>query len=384
MQIERGFRGKLSTYLNTSQNFTAEISVTGASVYDYSCFGVDENNKLSDDRYMIFYNQTASPNNEISYSQTSDGAKFVVNLSALPEKISRLVFTVSIDGSGTMGKISSHTFSLSQSNNTALTFTLSGQDFHDERAIISAEIYKKDSDWRFAAVAGGFNGGLRELLKHYGGTEATESATHESVSTQSKPKTVELRKGQKVNLEKPSGEILINLNWHKGSGKKGLFSVFSGNSGAIDLDLGCLFELKDGTKGSVQALGKTFGRLDKPPYVALDGDDRTGEISGGENLRVNGKKIAEIRRILVYTFIYEGIANWKEADGIVTIKCPGSSDIIERMDEHDTRKGMCALAMLENVNDKSFSVEKLIHFFSGHEEMDRYYHWNMRWVHGRK
>ena len=86
----------------------------------------------------------------------------------------------------------------------------------------------------------------------------------------------------------------------------------------------------------------------------------------------------------MYTFIYEGIANWKEADGIVTIKCPGSRDLIVRMDEHDTKKGMCALAMLENVDDKTFSVEKLVQFFSGHEELDKCYHWGLKWVYGRK
>ena len=379
MQTERGFRDKLGKYINTSEPLTVEVNTSGNAVYDYSCFGVDENNRLSDDRYMIFYNQTSSPNSELVYSPFTGGARFTVNLSALPQQISRLVFTVSIDGAGTMNEIASHTLSVTQHGTPALTLTLSGQDFHQERAIISAEIYRKDSEWRFAAVAGGFNGGLRELLKHYGGTEQPD-APAPAAST----KPVELRKGQKVNLDKTSGEILINLNWHKGQAKKGLFSMFSVSSGAIDLDLGCLYELKNGIKGSVQALGKKFGSLKRPPYVALDGDDRTGDVEGGENLRVNGAKIAEIKRILVYTFIYEGVANWQEADGVVTVKCPGSRDIIVRMDEYDTKKNMCAIAMLENVNNSTFSVEKLVNFFNGHQEMDRYYHWNLTWVPGRK
>ena len=376
MNIERGFRDKLSKYIDASQTFSVRMAVSGSAVYDFSCFGVDENNQLSDDRYMIFYNQISSPNSELAYSPDSGGAKFSVNLSALPEKISRLVFTVSIDGTGMMGEISSHTFAVSQSGNEVLTLTLGGGDFHEERAIISAEIYRKDSEWRIAAVAGGFNGGLRELLKHYGGQES-EASSHSS-------KPVELRKGQKVNLDKASGEILINLNWHKGQGRKGLFSMFSGKSGAIDLDLGCLFELKNGIKGSIQALGKHFGKLNTAPYIELDGDDRTGDVAGGENLRVNGARISEIKRILVYTFIYEGAASWKDADGVVTVKCPGSRDIVVRMDEYGINKGMCAIAMLENVNNITFSVEKLVDFFSGHEEMDKYYHWGLKWVYGRK
>lgn len=200
---------------------------------------------------------------------------------------------------------------------------------------------------------------------------------------------VELRKGQKVNLNKQQGrslgEININLNWNQnGTAKKGFFAnIFSGNSG-IDLDLGCLYELNNGKKGCVQALGNAFGSLHQEPYISLDGDDRTGANSNGENLRVNGNMVGQIKKILVYTFIYEGAANWQQANGVVTVKCPGSQDIIVRMDEYNTIQKMCAIAMLENVNNENFSVEKIVRFFNGHEEMDRAFGWGMRWTPGRK
>ena len=192
---------------------------------------------------------------------------------------------------------------------------------------------------------------------------------------------VELRKGQKVNLVKGGkslGEILINLNWSQP--KRGFFFKPKG----IDLDLGCLYELKSGAKGCVQALGNAFGKLKAVPYVALDGDDRTGEAAGGENLRVNGEMISHIRRLLIYTFIYEGVANWKQADGVVTIRCPGSEGVIVRMDEYATSQRMCAIAMLENSNDETFSVEKIVRFFNGHEAMDKAFGWGLRWKPGRK
>lgn len=205
------------------------------------------------------------------------------------------------------------------------------------------------------------------------------------------PKKVELKKGQKVSLVKGGGglgEIAINLNWHQQpqTKKQGLLaSIFGGGggTGGIDLDLGCLYELKDGEIGCVQALGNDFGSLSRRPWIALDGDDRTGSSAGGETLRVNGKMASKIKRILVYTFIYEGVANWQQADGVVTVKCPGSPDIIVRMDEYGSSKAMCAIAMLENIND-TFSVEKLVHFFSGHKSMDKAYHWGLRWEPGSK
>lgn len=199
---------------------------------------------------------------------------------------------------------------------------------------------------------------------------------------------INLQKGQKVSLKKSSpvglGEILVNLNWNAKPVNQGFFSKLLGGNQGIDLDLGCLYELKNGRKGTVQALGNAFGALNQEPYIALDGDDRTGACVTGENLRINGNRISEIKRILVYTFIYEGVANWRQADGIVTIKYPGSEDLIVKMDDYNSSNRMCGLALLENVNDETFSVEKIVQFYPGHQALDKAFHWGLRWQAGRK
>lgn len=202
---------------------------------------------------------------------------------------------------------------------------------------------------------------------------------------------VELKKGSRgVVLEKrPNqelGKITVNLNWNQTPQKpKGfLGSVLGGSNKGIDLDLGCLFELKDGKKGSVQALGNTFGSFDSPPFIKLDKDDRTGSSTDGENLFINGAKVAQVNRILVYTFIYEGVPNWSATDGIVTIKPQFGENIQIRLDEHDNSKIMCALVMIENVKNETFGIERLVRYFKGHEEMDRAYNWNMSWRSGSK
>ena len=200
---------------------------------------------------------------------------------------------------------------------------------------------------------------------------------------------INLQNGQKVSLEKKSseglGEILINLNWNATPVKQGFLSGLLGSSSqGIDLDLGCLYELKDGRKGAVQALGNAFGSLNQAPFVALDGDDRTGAAAAGENLRINGNKISEIRRILVYTFIYDGVANWQQADATVTIKYPGAEDLIVKMDTYNSANRMCGLALFENQNDQTFSVEKIVQFYAGHQYMDQAFHWGLNWMAGRK
>lgn len=195
------------------------------------------------------------------------------------------------------------------------------------------------------------------------------------------------KKGQSINLEKKSallGEIIVNLNWNKQEQKSGFFASLLGKKEGIDLDLGCLYELDNGVKGCVQALGNAFGSFDRMPYIQLDGDDRTGAVSSGENLRINGNQITQIKRLVVFTFIYEGVTNWAQADAIVTLSYPGGQDIVVRLDETRSNFRMCAIAMIENVNNETFKVERLVEYFDAHPQLDNAYGWGMEWVSGSK
>ena len=187
MEVQRGFRDKLSKHLDINSTFEVIIQTIGNAEYDYSCFGVDAQNKLSDDRYMVFYNQISSPKGEVSYQGDNRSAKFVVKLNKLPDSINKLAFTVSIDGNSDMSKIKSHQLSVVQNGRTVLNFKLSGSDFQRESSLISAEIYKK-GEWRFAAIGSGFNGGLGDLLRNYGGEEeAEEQPAQTSTSNATRP-----------------------------------------------------------------------------------------------------------------------------------------------------------------------------------------------------
>ncbi len=171
MELQRGMRDMLEKYIDANRPIEVEMQISGASIYDICCFGVDVNDKLSDDRYMIFYNQTSSPANEIIYRGGNSSAIFTIDLNRIPMIIRKLVFTVSIDGSGVMRNINSHVFMLKQNGTSVLRLVLNGSDFQQERAIISVEIYMKDV-WRINAIARGFNGGLVDLLRSYDGEEA--------------------------------------------------------------------------------------------------------------------------------------------------------------------------------------------------------------------
>ena len=44
----------------------------------------------------------------------------------------------------------------------------SREDFSTETALVVAEIYKHNGEWKFKAVGSGYNGGLKALCNQYG------------------------------------------------------------------------------------------------------------------------------------------------------------------------------------------------------------------------
>jgi tellurite resistance protein TerA len=192
----------------------------------------------------------------------------------------------------------------------------------------------------------------------------------------------------RVSLNKrgaTSGRLHVNLNWTSGApAKKGLFAKVSSGGGGIDLDLGALYELTDGTKGVVQALGNMFGSLDSPPYAYLDGDDRSGSNVGGENLYVNLSESARIKRLLIFAFIYEGVPAFDQADGVVTITPASGAPITVRLDEQAGRSRMCAVALLTNTGGE-LALQREVRFIDGSQRaLDEAYDWGMNWKAGRK
>ena len=437
-QFGRGQKGKLAD-LGTGNvfNVDVEIAANGASV-DVSCFGLDANDKLSDDRYMVFYNQLASPEGAVRLDLSGGRARFSINLEGLPASIAKLVFVAAIDGAATMRTLGASSLSLG----SAVRFPWSGADFGDEKALIVAEIYRRDGQWRFGAVGQGFNGGLSALLANFGGTEAGSStpapasgpapaaapAPAPAARTVSLSKVTLDKRGDKVSLDKRPGggygRIHVNLNWNqaaiapppasppppssaaRGGGFLDRLTSMAGDlankagemankAGAarkgrsgIDLDLGCMYELADGRKGLVQALGNTFGDYERDPFIQLDADDRTGAAANGENLFINGERFDKIKRAVIFSFIYEGAANWGVTNGVVTIQAPNQAPVEVRLDGGDSQI-MCAIALIEN-RGGNLVITKLAEYFqqqgmtSAHELMDRHFGFGMRWKTGSK
>ncbi|WP_338676406.1 Tellurium resistance [Streptomyces sp. SCSIO 30461] len=151
----------------------------------------------------------------------------------------------------------------------------------------------------------------------------------------------------------------------------------------VDLDLGCLYELADGSKGVVQPLGGFFGSLNEAPYVRLSGDDRFGAPSG-ETLFVNLDHRDDIKRLLFFVYIYDQTPAFDRTHAKVTLY-PGNGPRVEiELDERAPQARSCAVFSLENVKGE-LVVRREVKFVYGFQaELDRLYGWGLQWGRGYK
>lgn len=389
-----GQNAKLSS---SSLTFQLGFGATNVQGIDASAVLLTSAGKVSSDSDFIFFNQPRHPSGAVV--RTCD-THFSLELGRVPDHIERIAIVLSAEA-GLATLVNGYD---ARVYGGADDFQFKGQGAgRPEASLIIAEVYRRNGEWKVKIVDQGFEGGMAPLAEHFGvdvdqsarpePAPAPQASTTPSQRSDSAAAPISLRKitlekrGDTISLEKKSasfGRIQVNLNWNQKTGnifKKGLMDLLG--RGAIDLDLGCMYEMQDGTKGIVQALGRHFGSLDKAPFIYLDGDDRTGAVSAGENLFIEGQHWNSMKRIMLFAFIYEGVPNWAETDGRVQIKAPDQPEIEIRMDATGQRQQFCVIAMLENRNG-ALHISKEVDYFSDHSTADRKYGFGFRWTAGRK
>lgn len=196
--------------------------------------------------------------------------------------------------------------------------------------------------------------------------------------------------GQSISISPGAEEfdsIMIGVEWDNVAAQKsGLFSKLLErvtNKG-VDLDLGCLYELEDGTRGAIQAFGNKYGDYNNAPYIQLCGDERTGNKAGmDETMVVNAAHWTSIKRMLIYIYIYEGAPHWKEINPQLLIDVPGEDDLVVTLGVHDDSLPLCAVGGLEQVRG-GIRLTNYTEYFPGHLEMDRAFGYGLEWADGRK
>ena len=214
------------------------------------------------------------------------------------------------------------------------------------------------------------------------------------------------KRHRRVSLTKQgaaTGNLRINLSWRmrtsdiggseRGSLLRHPFRMFTPevvqahtqSMVNVDLDLGCMYELADGTKGVVQPLGGFLGDINEPPYIKLSGDDRFGSGSG-ETIYVNLDHRDDIKRLLVFVYIYDQTPAFDRTHAVVTLYPSNGPRIEIGLDERHPQARSCAVLLIENEKSKGeLVVHREVKFVYGFQaELDRLYGWGLQWGRGYK
>ncbi len=156
-------------------------STTGADFdLDASLFMVQENGKVRGDHDFIFYNQLTSTCGAVEHTGDNktgagdgDDEALKIRLADVPAEIKRLVIAVTIHDA----EARRQSFGMVQdafvrvvnldTNAEIVRFDLS-EDYSTETAMIFAEIYRHNGEWKFRAVGQGYAGGLAALATEHG------------------------------------------------------------------------------------------------------------------------------------------------------------------------------------------------------------------------
>lgn len=180
-----------------SHRLTISVELSYRGEIDVSCFGVDAQGMLADERYFVFYNQLSSPEGAVVKQEGNHCFDF--DLDRLPPEVERLVLTAAIDGEGSMALLGASRLLVQAEGLPCAEYVFDGASFQKQKAIILIELYRRNDLWRLSVVGNGFDGGLGALLAHFGGEEAQQPQSPQPQLQQAvaAPK-VSLTKGEAV------------------------------------------------------------------------------------------------------------------------------------------------------------------------------------------
>ncbi|MGP4111757.1 TerD family protein [Streptomyces sp. 4N509B] len=429
----------------TARSVRVEIgwqTAAGVPDVDASALLLTSAGRVRSDDDFVFYNQPRHASGSVRHEgKQPQGAsvtdRLAVDLPGVESDIDKVVLAASADG-GTFGRVPGLHVRVLDADSGAEIARFDSQDASTETAFVLGELYRRQGAWKFRAVGQGYATGLAGLATDFGisvddapppapvATPATPAPapaapppppapapvapppappaappTAPAAPTAGGPvrlsKVTLTKSAPSISLAKQggtSGRLRVNLNWQQGAPQQQKLGwkerLSKAMAGGLDLDLCALFELADGRKGVVQSLGNAFGSLHQPPYIHLDGDDRTGAVATGENLTINLDHVSALRRVLIFVTIYSGAASFKDiTNATVTLTPERGAPVEFFLDECTVPSPVCALALLTNEGGELVVHREARYLVpergvSPQRTADYAYGWGMQWTPGRK
>ncbi len=387
--------------------------------------------KVRSDGDFVFYNQPGHSSGAVRHEGKRDTGgrvtdSLLVDLARVEPAIETVILAASSDG-GAFGQVPDLYIEVKDAAQGAVVARFDSTGASVETAFVLGEFYRRQGAWKFRAVGQGYGSGLEGLATDYGITVDEPQQAAPTAPPVAPPATTPMappppmqppamppvpptvpqappvslskvtltKAAPSVSLTKQggtSGAMRVNLNWQV----RKQFSGWASKLGRpvamhndLDLDLCALYELADGSKGVIQSLGNAYGALHQPPYIHLDGDDRTGAVASGENLTVNLDHQRSFRRILIFVTIYEGARSFADLHATVTLTPQHGAPIDFSLDECTVPSTVCALALITNTGS-DLVVQREARYLvpergvSPQRTVDYAYAWGMNWTPGRK
>lgn len=369
-----------------------------AGSLDASAFLLGSTGTVRGDDDMIFYNQRAHPSGMVEITGIEDGGShFAIDLDAAPADVDRVVICVTIDQPGRTMQAFDGTAAMIRSNGETTMRFAPELGSAREVALRLLEIYRRNDVWKVRANGQGFNDGLAPLARSFGIDVAEDEAASARaapepvaapsvppVSRATEPTAAPKREDGIVRLDGGGtsshiwpvesglhlGAISARLSWNSQCG--GL----DGRPRALELELGCLYELQDGRSGAVQSWDGS-GRFDASPFVQLS-PAKTDGGTGEQLLRVNGEQWQRIKRIVLYGFIPHGAPSWRAATVSLKTSATDRKPVMLTLDGGVEGCGMAALILIGNRGgDVAFT--RLARFLTGHQELNAELGFDLSW-----
>ncbi|MCW2244656.1 tellurium resistance protein TerD [Azospirillum fermentarium] len=147
---------------------------------DASAFMLGANHKVPNEKAFIFYNNLRSADGSVEHtgdnrtgSGDGDDEAITVDLAKVPGEIQTIAITVTIHDAEVrrqnFGQVKNAFIRIvnDETGKEIARYDLS-EDYSTETAMIFAEVYRRDSEWKFRAVGQGYSGGLAVMCAQFG------------------------------------------------------------------------------------------------------------------------------------------------------------------------------------------------------------------------
>ncbi|MEV6115294.1 TerD family protein [Streptomyces sp. NPDC052109] len=150
----------------------------GGDDLDAGALVCDLSGKVLSEEHFVFFDNLSSPEGSVSHCGggpvDGDAQRIRIDLTRVPDRAEKIVFTVSLDGGASRGQTfgqvqRAHIRVLDQDDGTELArYDLAGGSLSAETALVFGELYRHGADWKFRAVGQGYASGLAGIAADYG------------------------------------------------------------------------------------------------------------------------------------------------------------------------------------------------------------------------